>query len=204
MLTVATYGSAAPALVILPHDQLGALDGAGLTAFAKDHGLRLRLYQTTCASVILAVKQGKADAGPYYYCTQYRARQVCYTYPFFQEHATVLTVRSVPYSGRGNLREPFGGNAALVPNSTAGEPGQIDGWVNSDDRINDPVLSASRDGAATHLLTAGDFGFPKSVIDDEMTTRHKTGRWAGVLRDTQLTATNDVPLQAPAQLCSPT
>jgi polar amino acid transport system substrate-binding protein len=243
VLTVATYGSAAPALVVLPNDQLGALDGAWLTAFAKDHGLRLKLYQTTFASVILAVEQGKADVGTYYYYKEDRAKQVYYTYPFFQERATVFTQRSFPYRGPESLtgkrvgtvigfvwaqylQKAFGANAALFPDGTAGETallnGQIDGWVNSDDSINDPVLGAARDKIAAHLLKAGDFGFPDSVIstlaynfvkcdnrglaaalDDEMTALHKTARWVGVLKENKLTETNDVPLQEPAQLCSP-
>lgn len=243
VLTVATYGSAAPALVVLPNDQLGALDGAWLTAFAKDHGLRLKLYQTTFASVILAVEQGKADVGTYYYYKPERAQQVYYTYPFFQERATVFTLRSFTYTGPDSLagkrvgtvigfvwapllQKAFGANAALFPNGAAGETallnGQIDGWVNSDDSINGPVLNAARDRVAAHLLKAGDFGFPGSVIttlaynfvkcdnkplaaalDAEMTKLHTTGQWSSVLRENQLTETNDVPLREPVQLCSP-
>ena len=104
VLTVATYGSAAPALVVLPNDQLGALDGALLTSFAKDQGLKLKLYQTTFASVILAVEQGKVDIGTYYYYKEERAQHVYYTYPFFQERATLFTLTSFPYNGPDSLK----------------------------------------------------------------------------------------------------
>lgn len=54
-----------PGIVVGPGDQLGGLDGVLLTAFAKDHGLELKLYQTTFASMILAVEQKKIDVGTY-------------------------------------------------------------------------------------------------------------------------------------------
>ena len=39
------------------------------------------------------------------------------------------------------------------------------------------------------------------ALNDEMTKLHKNGQWAKVLQDNKLTDTNDVPLQAPPQLC---
>jgi len=241
VLLVATYGSAAPALSILPNDQLGALDGALLTAFAKDQGLKIKLYQTTFASVILAVEQGKVDLGTYYYYKPERAQQVYYTYPFYQERATLFTLRTFPYAGPDSLKgrrvatvigyvwatylqQAFGSSAVLFPDSAGAETallnGQIEGYVNSDDSVNGPVFSAADGRVAAHLLKAGDFGFPESVIatpaynfvkcdnkplaaalNDEMTKLHTTGQWAKVLAANKLTSASDIPLEAPPQLC---
>lgn len=64
-LTVGTYGTVIPGIAVGPGDKLGGVNGILLTAFAKNHGLRLKLYQTTFASMILAVEQKKIDVGTY-------------------------------------------------------------------------------------------------------------------------------------------
>jgi len=241
VLTVATYGSTAPALIVLPNDQLGGLDGALLTAFAKDQGLKLKLYQTTFASVILAVEQGKVDIGTYYYYKPERAQQVYYTYPFYQQRATLYTLRTFPYAGLESLKgrrvgtvigyvwatylqKEFGSTAVLFPDATAAETallnGQLEGYVNSNDSINGAVFSAADGRVAAHLLKAGDYGFPESVIatptynfvkcdnkplaaalNDEMTKLHTTGQWAKVLTANKVTSASDIQLEAPPQLC---
>jgi ABC-type amino acid transport substrate-binding protein len=240
VLTVATYASAGHAVTVLPNDTLAGLDGALLNAFAKDHGLRIHLYQTTFASVILAVEQGRVDIGTYYYYTAERARHVYYTYPFFQEHAFLFTLKSLPYSGPDSLRgkkvatvigfvwapylqKEFGSNAILFPDSTAAATallnGQVDGYVNSDDVLTAPPLDTAKN-VAPHVLRAGDFGFPDSVIatpaynfvrcdnkplawalDYETTKLHKSGAWAKMLAANHMTDANDAPLQEPQQLC---
>src|SRR5262245_28690149 len=152
VLTVATYSSTPPAIIVGPGDQLGGLDGALLTSFAREHGLTLSLYQTTFASVILAVQQGKVDVGTYYYYTSERAKTVYYTYPFLREQASVITLKSFPYSGVESLKgkkvggvvghvwapylqKAFGANAVLFPNGLNVAPallhGRVDAYGNS-------------------------------------------------------------------------
>jgi hypothetical protein len=78
-LTVGTYGTVIPGILVGPGDKLGGLDGVLLTAFAKDHGLKLKLYQTTFASMILAVEQKKIDLGTYVFYTKERAQHPGYS-----------------------------------------------------------------------------------------------------------------------------
>jgi ABC-type amino acid transport substrate-binding protein len=239
-LTVATYSSTPPAIIVGPGDQLGGLDGALLTAFARDHGLKLSLYQTTFASVILAVEQGKVDVGTYYYYTSERAKHVYYTYPFLRERASVITLKSFPYTDVDSLKgkrvggvvghvwapylqKAFGSNAVLFPNgvnvATALLNGQVDAYVNSTVVLQAAPINNSPDVVA-HLFKPGDLGMPDSVLstqdynfvncenrgladalNEQMKKLHETGEWAKVLEQNRLDPANDVPLEAPPQLC---
>jgi ABC-type amino acid transport substrate-binding protein len=183
-LTVATYSSTPPAIIVGPGDQLGGLDGALLTSFARDHGLKLSLYQTTFASVILAVQQGKVDVGTYYYYTSERAKTVYYTYPFLREQASVITLKSFPYSGVDSLKgkkvggvvghvwapflqKAFGLNAVLFPNgvnvATALLNGQVDAYVNSTIVLQAAPINSSPNVVA-HVFKRGDLDMPDSVL----------------------------------------
>jgi polar amino acid transport system substrate-binding protein len=183
-LTVATYSSTPPAIIVGPGDQLGGLDGALLTSFARDHGLKLSLYQTTFASVILAVQQGKVDVGTYYYYTSERAKTVYYTYPFLREQASVITLKSFPYSGVDSLKgkkvggvvghvwapflqKAFGPNAVLFPNgvnvATALLNGQVDAYVNSTIVLQAAPINSSPNVVA-HVFKRGDLDMPDSVL----------------------------------------
>src|ERR1700751_118476 len=64
-LTVGTYGTGIPAIIVGPGDKPSGLDGALLNSFARDHNLQIKLSQTTFASQILAVEQAKIDVGTY-------------------------------------------------------------------------------------------------------------------------------------------
>lgn len=183
-LTVATHGSSAPALTISSNDELGGLDGAWLTAFAKDHGLKIRLFNTTFASVILAVETGKVDVGTYYFYREERARHVYFTYPFLRQRGVVFTRRFFQYNGPWSLagkrigtgigfiwgqylQAAFGASLALFPSALTGLTalfnGYIDGWVDSDDTISG-TLGPPPEQLALHPLRAGDFGIPENVI----------------------------------------
>lgn len=114
-LTVGTYGTVIPGIVVDPGDKLGGLDGVLLTAFAKDHGLELKLYQTTFASMILAVEQKKIDVGTYVFYTPERAQHVFYTYPFLVSRAVIYTLKSFPYNGPQSRRNRAGAGDAAGP-----------------------------------------------------------------------------------------
>src|SRR5690242_14015747 len=61
-LTIATYGSAPPLITVGPGpNDIGGLSGGWAKEFAKQYGLQVKLFQTTFASSLLAVQQGKAD-----------------------------------------------------------------------------------------------------------------------------------------------
>lgn len=63
-LTVGTYGTVIPGIVVDPGDKLGGLDGVLLTAFAKDHGLELKLYQTTVSRAVIYTLKSFPYNGP--------------------------------------------------------------------------------------------------------------------------------------------
>jgi ABC-type amino acid transport substrate-binding protein len=186
-LTVATYSSTPPAIIVGPGDQLGGLDGALLTSFARDHGLKLSLYQTTFASVILAVQQDKVDVGTYYYYTSERAKHVYYTYPFLRERAAMITLKSFPFTGVDSLKgkkiggvvghvwapylqKAFGQNAVLFPNgvnvATALLNGQVDVYVNSTVVLQAAPINSSPNVVA-HLFKSGDLDMPDSVLSTQ-------------------------------------
>ena len=59
-LTVATHGTEAPEISISLSGVLGGADGAWINAFAQQHHLKIKLFQTTFSSAILAVQDSKA------------------------------------------------------------------------------------------------------------------------------------------------
>ena len=183
-LTVGTYGTVIPGIVVGPGDKLGGLDGILLTAFAKDHGLKLKLYQTTFASMILAVEQKKIDVGTYVFYTKERAQHVFYTYPFLVSYAVVYTLKSFPYKGPqsmdgkkvgtvvGFVWAPYlqkwsASGAALFPDQVTVAKallnGQIQGYVNGGFVIHAPPFNDSPD-VVEHPLHTGDFGIPEQFL----------------------------------------
>jgi polar amino acid transport system substrate-binding protein len=239
-LIVATYSSGPPVLYPEPGGKLAGVDGDFLTRFAADQHLRLVPYETTFASVILAVEEGKADVGTYYYYTPTRAQHVYYTYPFMAETASLYTLKGFPYSGPASLmgkkvatvigfvwapylQKVFGSNAVLYPDAAAAETallsGQVQGYVNSEVAIDDPVLSKARN-VEIHTLKAGDFGFPQSVIatedynfvrcdnkglaeamDAELSKLVHSGGWGKILKANKIGAAGRAPLKSPPELC---
>jgi ABC-type amino acid transport substrate-binding protein len=185
-LTVGTYGTGIPAIIVGPGDKLGGLDGALLNTFARDHNLQIKLYQTTFASQILAVEQGKIDVGTYVFHTAERAKHVFYTYPFWVSHAVIFTSKSTPYSGPKSMEgkkvgtvvgfvwAPYlqkwsaTGGVLFPDQATIAQAllnGQIDGYVNGEVLLHTPPISDSPDIVA-HRLEAGDFGFPASILSN--------------------------------------
>jgi len=187
-LTVATHGTLPPEIVVGPGDTLSGMDGALYNAFVRDHGLKLKLFQTTFPSMILAVEQGKVDAGEGIFYTAERAKHVYYTYPFYVTHAFIATLPSFPYSGPASmdgkkvgtvigyvwasyLQQWSASGAALFPDevsvSQALLNGQVQGYINGFERLGpgNTILEAPFNGkAVVHPLHAGDFGFPQSVL----------------------------------------
>ena len=182
-LTVAVYGNYAPYVTVTPGGQLGGVDGALLNGFAKSVGLKVHVFQTTFTSSILAVEQHKADIGTYIYYTPQRAASVYYTLPFLSDYAVVFTLKSFPYKNADSLlgdsvgtvqgfvwapylQKTFGSRAKLYPDTvtvgTALLNGQIQGYVDgSTSQLSPPINTPN---VVPHLLKAGDYGFPQSVI----------------------------------------
>jgi ABC-type amino acid transport substrate-binding protein len=183
-LTVATYGTERPLDVVGPGDVMGGIDGALLSAFAKEHNLKVTLYQTTFPSGILAVQQGKADVGVYYYWNPTRAAVAYYTYPLFSEEAVIFTLNSLNYTGPDSLKgkkvgtltgsvytpylqKVFGSNTLEFPDQTAAGQallnGQIDAWQDANlSRLTPPLDSANN--ITMTVLKAGDFGIPGNIL----------------------------------------
>jgi ABC-type amino acid transport substrate-binding protein len=183
-LTVGTYGTGIPAIIVGPGDKLSGLDGALVTAFARDHALQIKLYQTTFASQILAVEQGKIDVGTFVFYTADRAKHVYYTMPFWVSHTVIFTLKSTPYTGPNSMEGKKVGTVIgfvwapylqkwsatggmLFPDQTTVAQallnGQIDGYVNGEAAMHTPPLNDSPDVVA-HPVQAGDFGFPEGLL----------------------------------------
>jgi ABC-type amino acid transport substrate-binding protein len=187
-LTVATYGTGKPQVVVGPGDHFAGVDGDYLTQFAKDHKLKIKLFQTTFASVILAVQQRKADVGAYIFYTPQRAKQMYYAYPYFNSGKTVIfTLKSFHYTGPSSMQGKKVGTvvgfvwapylqkwsaqgAALYPDQASiGQAllnGQIQGYVNGDTAAEIPPLNNSSN-VVQHQLKAGDYGLPAVLLTND-------------------------------------
>ena len=103
-LTVATYGTGFPTIVVNKNGTIGGTSGAWINAYAKANGLKVKLFQTTFTSAILAVQQKKADLTMDIYYTPERAKSLYYTYPFSVEGLQVFTKSDFPYTGPSSLK----------------------------------------------------------------------------------------------------
>ena len=188
VLTVATYGSAVPLITVGPGaDQIGGLSGAWITAFAADYGLQVKLFQTTFASSLLAVQQGKADIGAPVYYNPNRAKTYYYTYPVDIESLVVFTNKSFSYNGPSSLsghkvatvtgyvwtpyfQKFFGSSLQLYSSATdaatAFKNGQADAYLDADINYFNAPLSLSPN-YSLHPVAGGDFGIPAEVIANE-------------------------------------
>lgn len=181
-LTVATHGSLPPEIVVGPGDTMGGMDGVLYNAFVKSHGLKLKLFETTFPSMILAVEQGKVDAGEGVFYTAERAKHIYYTLPFYLSRAAIFTLQTFPYAGPksmegkkvatviGYVWAPYlqkwsASGAALFPDEVTAIQallnGQVQGYVNG-------TISGARTQSKMlpHALRVGDFGFPESVLSN--------------------------------------
>jgi polar amino acid transport system substrate-binding protein len=184
-LTVATYGTALPVIQVGPGpDQVGGTDGAWINAYASDHGLKVKLFQTTFESSILAVQQGKADMSVSFYYNPDRAHKVYYTYPIDIEGLQAFTKKSFSWNGASSLmghkvgsvtgyewipyfQKAFGSSLLLYPTGTDAKTaflnGQIDAYLDADVNYFGPPINASPD-VLPHDLKGGDLGIPDSLI----------------------------------------
>jgi ABC-type amino acid transport substrate-binding protein len=183
-LTIATYGSGFPAVVINKNGTIGGTSGAWLNAFAKEHGLKVKLFQTTFTSAILAVQQGKADVTMDIYYTPDRAKTLYYTYPFSVEGLQVFTKKSLPYSGPASLegkkvaavsgvvwvdflKKAFGSDLQLYPSQaeagTAFLNGQVDAYFEANPQYWAPPIKGSKD-VVPHDLKAGQYNVPAGYV----------------------------------------
>jgi ABC-type amino acid transport substrate-binding protein len=179
-LTVATFGNGFPTIVIGKNGTLGGTSGAWLNAFAKANGLKVKLFQTTFTSAILAVQQGKADVTLDIYYTPERSKTLLYTYPFSVEGLQVFTKKSFPYSGPSSLKghkvaavtgvvwddflkKSFGTDLQLYPSqaeaATAFLNGQVDAYFEADAQYFAPPINKSPD-VTPHNLKPGQYSVP--------------------------------------------
>ena len=188
VLTIATYGSAPPLITVGPGaNDIGGLSGEWAKAFAADFGLQIHLVQTTFASTLVAVQQGKADIGaPVYYNTD-RAKTYYYTYPVDIESLVVFTKKDFSYSGPSSLKghkvgtvtgyvwtpyfqKFFGSDLQLYTAAsdakTAFVNGQVDAYLDADINYFSAPLSLSPT-IALHPVNGGDFGIPADVIGNQ-------------------------------------
>jgi ABC-type amino acid transport substrate-binding protein len=188
VLTIATYGSDPPLITVGPGaNQLGGLSGDWINAFAAEFGLKVKLFQTTFASTLTAVQQGKADIGAPVYYTSSRAQLYYYTYPVDVESLVVFTKSSFHYTGPSSLlghkvgsvtgyawtpyfQKYFGSDFLVYPTAkdaqTAFVNGQIDAYLDADINYFSPPMSLSPT-ISVHPVHAGDFGIPSDLVSSE-------------------------------------
>jgi ABC-type amino acid transport substrate-binding protein len=184
-LTVAVYGTGPPDVILSPNGkQFSGVDGELIEGFAKSVGLKVKIFETTFASSILAVEQHKADIGTYIYYTAERASGVYYTLPFMNDVSVLFTLKSFPYTGISSLKgkaigtvvgfvwapylqKAIGSLAHLYPDQvtvgTALLNGTIQGYVNGSTTVLVPPMNTPN--VVPHALAPGDFGFPESLIN---------------------------------------
>ncbi|MGH7069479.1 MAG: substrate-binding periplasmic protein [Acetobacteraceae bacterium] len=171
-----------------PDGTLVGTDGYWLTEAAKMFGLKLELFPTTFTSEILATKQGKVDIGTTAYWTAARARQVWYTYPFFQDTAGIYVKEPFAYHDPSSLKgHPVGTLEGYVyapymlkafPRSdvhlyktiiealTALDNGQIAAYVDAYGGAVSKDVARFKD-IAFKPVSVGDLGMPASVITEK-------------------------------------
>lgn len=189
VLTVATYGTGVPDLIVNPDKTLGGLEGALFNQFVRECGLKMQLFETTFASMILAVKNREADVGTYIFWNPDRSKQVYYSWPHWIADVTnVFTRADFPYTDAASLdgkkvgtvvgfvwapflQKTLGGNAALFPDAVEGGTallqGQIDGFINGSSTINNPPFDKAQGKVKGHEFKAGDFGIPADIVTNK-------------------------------------
>jgi ABC-type amino acid transport substrate-binding protein len=182
-VTVATYGSGFPTIVIRKNGTLGGTSGAWINAFAKTNGLKVKLFQTTFTSAILAVQQRKADLTLDIYYTPERSKTLYYSYPFSVEGVQVFTKKSFRYSGPASLQghkvaavtgvvwtpylqQAFGSDLQLFPAqaqaATAFMNGQVDAYFEAQAQYFVPQVNKSPD-VVPHNIKPGEYNIPAGL-----------------------------------------
>jgi polar amino acid transport system substrate-binding protein len=189
VLTVATYGTGIPDVIINPDKTMTGLEGGMFDQFVKDCKLKMELFETTFASMILAVKEGKADIGTYIFWNEDRSKQVFYTFPHWvADHTQVFTRADFPYTDAssladkkvgtvtgfvwaGPIQQTLGGKATLFPDAVTGGTalmnGQIDGWINGGTTIQNPPFDTKPGTIVGHDIKGGDFGIPEVLVTNK-------------------------------------
>jgi len=188
VLTVATYGTDLPTVLLSTSNTLGGIDGTFLNDFAKAEGLKLKVFSTTLASVILAVQQGKADMGIDFFYKTTRAQAVYYTYPVFATGPAIFTLNSYNYQGYQALKSAkvgavaggvwasfvqpyYGSSTVLFPSSSLAAnalySGQIDAYIDGSDLQYDPPFS-TQGGVTGHPIAAGQLGIPAADLHNNV------------------------------------
>jgi ABC-type amino acid transport substrate-binding protein len=179
-LTIGVYGVYPPA-VSYAGNHLGGIEGVWLNAFAKQYGLKVKLYETTFSSVVLAVEEHKVDVGLYFYYSTTRSKQVQFTAAFDIDTNKLFTKKNFPYKGPNSvtsvgsvtgfaivptLQTALGSRLVLFPNSSAENTallnGQIQGAMAGYSGVFPTPLTPKN--ATAHTLAAGTWGLAADVL----------------------------------------
>jgi ABC-type amino acid transport substrate-binding protein len=186
VLTISPYSPSPPALTI-EGNTLGGLMGDIITGFAKQNHLTLDVTQTTFASSLLDVQQGRSDMTPFIYYTSERAKTVYYTASQFVLPVAAITKSGFNYTGPDSLKgkqiaatlgevwgpylqKVYGGNVKLYQTDTEAAQslvsGQSDVYINSALQLYNAPLNADQGGYTANLIKTGQIGMPASVISN--------------------------------------
>jgi ABC-type amino acid transport substrate-binding protein len=153
-LTVATWGSSPPAITV-EGNTIGGLDGLLINEFAKEAGLNVEVFSTDFAGTVLAVQQGRADIGTYFYYTPERSKTIFYPIPFIADYAVIVAKDPFVYTGPDSLKDiPLGAIAGSLytPILEAAFPGQVQTYPD-----HATVAQALINGQVTAILEANSF-----------------------------------------------
>jgi ABC-type amino acid transport substrate-binding protein len=186
VLTVGSYASYPPIIIVEPDKTLTGFLGELIDGFAGEYGLKIELMETTFPSVLLGVQQGRADMGYDIFYTEERAKTMYYTTSIYNSPVVAFTLGDFKYTGPNSLKgkrvatdvglvwtpylqEMFGDGLQLFQtNSDAMNAllnGQIDAYINGAGVLfNEPFLS-NQDKVTAHEVNSGDFGFPDDIIN---------------------------------------
>lgn len=179
-LTIAVYGVYPPA-VTYSGNALGGIEGVWMNAFAKQYGLKVKLYETTFSSVILAVEEHKADVGLYFYYSPARSKQVRFTLAFDTDTNKLFTKKSFNYTGPNNLQSvgsvegfaivptlqaALGSKLVLYPSGAAEGTALLDGLIQGAMAGYDGIFPVplTPQNATAHSLAPGTFGLAADVL----------------------------------------
>lgn len=184
VLTVSPYSASPPVITISPDGKLGGLIGDLINGFADQNHLTVQITQTTFASSLLYVQQGRSDMTPFIYHTDDRAKTVYYTASQFQLPVAAITKNSFAFNGPDSLKgkkiaavlgevwgpyfqKEYGDNVKLYQKDADAAQsllnGQSDAYINSSLQLLNPPLSSQKDLIA-NPLKAGDAGMPAEII----------------------------------------
>lgn len=103
-LTVANFGTQHPTVVV-KNGKMTGIDGYFLNAFAKRYHLKLKLFDTTFASTLLAVEQHRADVAVTMFWNATRGKQLRFGTPYYAAYSVIIVNKhAIPnYKGPNSL-----------------------------------------------------------------------------------------------------